>query len=138
MRAFVARSNHLTDKDRVTLSNVFDKLPSFCRPRSLYVNLVIDTSNYFFFRRHQEHVPGVMLIEAARQAIYAHYHHHSRWTRAQAAFTIESLNVDFHNFINPNYPVRIRVEEKGADEIRRPAKRWRALPPSISGISWRL
>src|SRR5207245_11269071 len=37
---------------------------------------------------------------------------------SQAAFTIESLNVDFHNFINPNYPVRIRVEEIGSAEMR--------------------
>lgn len=118
MHAFVERPNHLTDKDRVSISNLFDRLPSFRRPRSMYLNLVIDTTNSFFFRRHQEHVPGIMLIEAARQAMYAHYHHFSHWTRSQAAFTIESLNVDFHNFINPNYPVRIRVEELGLAEMR--------------------
>lgn len=118
MQAFVERSNHLKDKDRVAISNVFDRLPSFSRPRSMYVNLVIDTTNPVYFRKHQEHVPGIMLIEAARQAMYAHYHHFSHWTRSQAAFTIESLNVEFHNFINPNYPVRIRVEEAGSAEMR--------------------
>src|SRR5437879_2179548 len=61
MQAFVQRSDHLTDKDRVAISNVFERLPSFSRPRSMYVNLVIDTTNCFFFRRHQEHVPGIML-----------------------------------------------------------------------------
>jgi len=111
MQAFVERSDHLKDKDRVAISNIFDRLPSFSRPRSMYVNLVIDTTNAIYFRRHQEHVPGIMLIEAARQAMYAHYHHFSHWARSQAAFTIESLHVDFHNFINPNYPVRIRLEE---------------------------
>ncbi|MBW8831459.1 MAG: PilZ domain-containing protein [Burkholderiales bacterium] len=119
MQAFVERPDHLKDKDRVAISNIFDRLPSFSRPRSMYVNLVIDTTNSIYFRRHQEHVPGIMLIEAARQAMYAHYHHFSHWTRSQAAFTIESLHVDFHNFINPNYPVRIRVEEvRSAAESR--------------------
>jgi len=118
MQAFVERSNHLTDKDRVAISNLFERLPSFSRPRSVYVNLVIDTTNYFFFRRHQEHVPGIMLIEAARQAMYAHYHHYSHWTRSQVAFVIESLNVEFHSFIDPNYPVRIRVEDVRSAEMR--------------------
>ncbi len=118
MRAFVERSNHLADTDRVAISIIFEKLPWFNRPRTVYVNLLIDTANYFFFRKHQEHVPGIMLIEAARQAMYVQFHHHSRWTRSQAAFVIDTLNVDFHNFVDPNYPVRIRVEDAGSAKAR--------------------
>jgi hypothetical protein len=118
MQALVARECHIGDNDRAAVDRVFASLPHLERPRRLYLNLLIDTRHYFFFRRHQEHVPGLMLIEAARQAMYAHYHHYSAWTRAQAAFTIESLDVDFHGFTNPNYPVRIRVEDAAPSRER--------------------
>jgi hypothetical protein len=34
------------------------------------------------------------------------------------AFVIESLHVVFHSFIDPNYPVRIRVEDVRSAEMR--------------------
>ncbi len=118
MQALVDRKYHIGDNDRAAVDRVFARLPHVERPRRLYLNLLIDTSHYYFFRRHQEHVPGLMLIESARQAMYAHYHCYSAWTRAQAAFTIESLEVDFHGFTNPNYPVRIRVDDAAPSRER--------------------
>lgn len=113
MQALTPRADHIADSERAAIDRVFVRLPEVERPRVRYLNLLIDTNHYFFFRRHQEHVPGLMMIEAARQAMYAHYHCHSPWTRAQMAFTIESLEIDFQGFTNPNYPVRIRVDEEG-------------------------
>jgi hypothetical protein len=110
------RSQHLTDEDRYRLSQVLDKLPGLQRPAVSCFNMVMDTNNYFFYRKHHEHVPGIMLIEVVRQAMYAQYYCHSRVAKGQVSLTIENLNVSFMGFVNANYPLRIQVEDQRPPE----------------------
>jgi hypothetical protein len=70
-----------------------------------------DTQHYFFYRKHHEHVPGIMLIEVARQAMYAQYYKYSGITSGDASLTIERLEINFHSFVDANYPVRIQVTD---------------------------
>ncbi|MBI3752855.1 MAG: PilZ domain-containing protein [Deltaproteobacteria bacterium] len=110
-KRFLHRSLQINDYERHILFKVIEKLPGLSSPEVIYVNMHIDTKHYFFYRKHHEHVPGLMILEGVRQAMYAQYYRYSKYTREQISLTIENINVDFRNFINANYPVRIRVED---------------------------
>ena len=78
MQAFWPPYRHLSEAKRRELSEVTDKLPVQAdRPPIFYVTMFNDTKNYFFYRKHHEHVPGIMLMEVARQAMYAQFYKYS-------------------------------------------------------------
>jgi len=113
---FGNKSAQMSDAQRHDVSEVIDKLPGLNarnRPHILYVTMFNDTKNYFFYRKHHEHVPGIMLIEVARQAMYAQFYKFSGHKRDQVSLTIDSFGVEFMNFVDANYPVRIAVETPG-------------------------
>jgi hypothetical protein len=116
MNHLVDRSAHLSDEDRFRLSRALDKVPSLKRPQVSCFNMVMDTTNYFFYRKHHDHVPGIMLIEVVRQTMYAQYYRYSRLAKGQVSLTIENLNVNFMGFVNANYPARIQVEDVRSPE----------------------
>ncbi|MEF7612976.1 PilZ domain-containing protein [Aquincola sp. MAHUQ-54] len=105
------RSAHLSDVDRYVISAALDGIPGLVRPKVACFSMVMDTQNYFFYRKHHEHVPGIMLIEVVRQAMYAQYYRYAALARGEVSLTIENLSVDFLGFVNANYPVRIQVED---------------------------
>jgi hypothetical protein len=106
------RAAHLSDDDRFAISRALDKVSRLARPQVSCFNMVMDTTNYFFYRKHHEHVPGIMLIEVVRQAMYAQYYRYRPSAKGQISLTIENLNVNFMGFVNANYPLRIQVEDK--------------------------
>jgi hypothetical protein len=116
MGRFTERRHHLSDERRCRVSHLLDKVPSLVRPKVSCFTMVMDTSNYFFYRKHHEHVPGMMLIEVVRQAMYAQYYRHSGQTRGQISLSIAKVCIDFSNFVNSNYPLRLQVEDKRAPD----------------------
>ncbi len=111
MSHFIDRAWHLSDEDRFQVSRALDKVTWLVRPKVSCFNMVMDTTNYFFYRKHHEHVPGMMLIEVVRQAMYAQYYRYSTFAKGQISLTIENLNVNFMGFVNANYPVRVQVAD---------------------------
>lgn len=89
-------------------------------PRVLYVSFYNDLNNYFFYKKHHEHVPGMMTIEAARQTVYAHFYRYSGVKRGEVTISIANLSIDFYAYTNSNYPVRLVVED--ADPTMNPQK----------------
>lgn len=114
MNGVLPRKHQLGDFDRLLLSSALDRLAGLARPRQLYLSMVMDTRNYFFYRKHHEHVPGMMLLEVARQAMYAFFYRFSQLQRGQISLSIASLDVRFHAFVDANYPVRLLVQEQGS------------------------
>jgi hypothetical protein len=112
MSHFSDRAMHLSDDDRFAISRALDKVSWLSRPQVSCFNMVMDTTNYFFYRKHHEHVPGMMLIEVVRQAMYAQYYRYNPLAKGQVSLTIENLNVNFMGFVNANYPLRIQVEDQ--------------------------
>lgn len=84
-------------------------LPGYPRQGLLYFTLFNDTSNYFFYRKHHEHVPGLMLIEAARQAMYAQYYEYSGFARGEVSISIVDLLSSFPRYTESSYQVDVLV-----------------------------
>jgi len=87
----------------------------------LYFTLFNDTSNYFFYRKHHEHVPGLMLIEVARQAMYAHFYEHSGYARGEVSISIVDLLSSFPRYTESSFQVDVLVGDYA--EVAQPRAR---------------
>jgi hypothetical protein len=118
----------ITAATRHRLALVTDRLPCNARTNKHSMTLINDVQHYFFYRKHHEHVPGMMLIEAARQAIYAQYYRTSTEKRGEITLSMKSVNCDFADYVESNYPVTITVDttevpaEIGKAFVRRTAR----------------
>jgi len=70
-------------------------------------NILNTTDNYFFYRKSHEHVPGLMLIEVARQAMYHYFYSYSGYAKGDVSISMTSLDVDFLNYTESAYAVEI-------------------------------
>ncbi|WP_414440211.1 AfsA-related hotdog domain-containing protein [Burkholderia sp. 22PA0106] len=73
-----------------------------------FVNLA---DHYFFYRKPHEHVPGIMLLEAARQAIYYQLYTYSKHTLGTVTVSLSELNAKFHAYAELMYPVEIVIDD---------------------------
>jgi hypothetical protein len=109
--AFGAHENWITDIERVRISEIVARTAAIKVPDVYYVTFYNDLRNYFFYRKHHEHVPGTMLIEAARQGYYAQFYTATGVRPGEVSISMDSLHADFSEYTNPNYPVRIMIED---------------------------
>ncbi|AYA39823.1 hypothetical protein HZS38_04035 [Xenorhabdus nematophila] len=98
-------SNELVDKIGYSLSK-YGEFPVSRANRYIIKN---DTKHYFFYRKEHEHVPGLMLIEMSRQAMYHHVYSYSGYSRGDVSITISSLEVDFCAFTESSYELEVIV-----------------------------
>jgi hypothetical protein len=111
-RVFGAPENWIEDADRVSLAAwIKITFPDITVPDVYYCTFYNDLRNYFFYRKHHEHVPGTMLIEAARQGYYAQFYTTTEVKPGEVSISMDALKADFREYTNPNYPVRIMVDD---------------------------
>ncbi|MFM0643885.1 AfsA-related hotdog domain-containing protein [Paraburkholderia bryophila] len=67
--------------------------------------------HYYFYRKEHEHVPGVMLIEAQRQAVYYHLYKHTRHQRGKVTVSLNELNSAFYAYAELMYPIELVVDD---------------------------
>lgn len=94
-------------------------LRHFC---SSSYELINRADHYFFYRKEHEHVPGVMLIEAQRQAVYAHLYLHTLHQRGGVTVSLNKLTSEFHGYVELMYPVELVVDDLSADQSLTPRK----------------
>lgn len=84
---------------------------------------MINTANhYFFYSKMHEHVPGVMLIEAARQAVYYHLYANTDHVCGQVTVSLSELKANFYAYADLMYPIELVVDNVGQDSTRHPKK----------------
>jgi hypothetical protein len=90
--------------------------------RSSSYTFLNDASHYFFYRKTHDHVPGIMLIEAQRQAIYHHLYSNYSWVLGQVSVSLNSLQAVFYDYANLMYPIEIVVDDLAAVPSQKPRK----------------
>ncbi|QXZ13366.1 A-factor biosynthesis protein [Pseudomonas sp. AO-1] len=101
--------NGLSLDQRRQVHDVLKNLDGCPQQGLLYFTLFNDTANYFFYRKHHEHVPGLMLIEAARQAMYAQFYEHSGYARGEVSISIVDLMSSFPRYTESSFQVDVLV-----------------------------
>ncbi|MDE9453694.1 AfsA-related hotdog domain-containing protein [Xenorhabdus bovienii] len=109
-------SNELIDKVGLYLSK-YGKMP-VSRANSYIIKN--DTKHYFFYRKVHEHVPGLMIIEMSRQAMYHHVYSYSGHSRGDVSITISSLEIDFSAFTESSYELEVIVSTVADIEYKCP------------------
>jgi hypothetical protein len=110
---WVDKSCRLTPATRSRLAAITDRLPCNLRSVRQTFCMINDLKNYYFYRKHHEHVPGIMLIEVARQAMYAQIYRSARVKRGAVTITIKSMTCEFDDYVDANYPVTVSVDLSG-------------------------
>lgn len=104
---------------RSRLAKITDRLACNLRTDRQNFCMINDLKNYFFYRKHHEHVPGIMLIEVARQAMYAQIYRSAQFKRGDVTITIKSMSCEFDDYVDANYPVMVSVDPVDVPEEAR-------------------
>ncbi|MBD1582313.1 AfsA-related hotdog domain-containing protein [Pseudoalteromonas sp. S16_S37] len=81
---------------------------------------VNQAEHYFFYRKPHEHVPGIMLLEAARQTIYYQLYGFSQQQLGKVTVSLSELNAKFYHYAELMYPMEIVVDDLTAGDIQKP------------------
>lgn len=81
------------EKRAALLADKLYSLPDWGRSNLSSYRVMNDTCNYFFYNKPHEHVPGLMLIEVARQAMYHYFYSHSGYLRGDVSISIKDLGL---------------------------------------------
>ncbi|QTD44121.1 AfsA-related hotdog domain-containing protein [Ottowia testudinis] len=88
--------------------------------RSSSFSFINQADHYFFYRKPHEHVPGIMLLEAARQTIYYQLYTHSAHKLGDVTVSLSELNSKFQAYAELMYPIEIVVDDLTEGDSLRP------------------
>jgi hypothetical protein len=86
-------------------------------PRAYCATLVVDTAHRFFFEHMVEHVPGLLIIEAARQMVVATELKY-RGVAADVQFILQAFSAEFQGYLDNCVPVDLYCRETSRAEPR--------------------
>lgn len=106
-----------------TVATIDDDITSFLmlhklRNRSTSFSFVNTGEHYFFYKKPHEHVPEIMLLEAARQAIYYQLYTYSGHELGKVTVSLSELNAKFYSYGELMYPIEVIIDDitEGEDE----------------------
>ncbi|WP_159732793.1 AfsA-related hotdog domain-containing protein [Methylosinus sp. Ce-a6] len=110
-RAFLPHVAQVTREESEALAIGLAKSECWKRARVSCYLMLNDTDNYFFYRKAHEHVPGLMLIEVARQAMYHYVYNSSGYDRGEISISMSTLDVQFISYVESTYAVEALVTQ---------------------------
>jgi hypothetical protein len=79
--------------------------------RSTSYKMINQADHYFFYRKDHEHMPGIMLIEAQRQAVYTHVYTMTQHIRGDVTVSLDKLHCEFYGYVDLMYPLELVVDD---------------------------
>ncbi len=95
------------ESSRVKLSEYFEEQLGIARKEQFYAHLKVNPKHAFFFEHGNDHIPGMMLIEAIRQMGTACWHLYGKVPLKGSHFILSGIQVSFFNYINIHHPIRL-------------------------------
>jgi len=108
-RIMGTKKHLLSDQLKTKTSEILERFGIVGDASVFYANMVIDTGHYYFFEHPNEHVPGMMLIEAVRQLLVACTHQFGNVPLSGYNFVLSTMTGAFKNYLELNYPVLFKV-----------------------------
>lgn len=108
----LGRNDLIIDEcERAKLTNFFENNSEVLSAKILYTTMFNDTKHPHYYKKEHEHVPGMMVIESVRQALYAYTYTFKKCNRGDVSISITKLNSNFYKYAQSNYPLKIMVED---------------------------
>lgn len=90
--------------------------------RSTSYEMINQADHYYFYQKDHEHVPGTMLIEAQRQAIYAHVYTMTQHVRGEVTISLDKVHCEFYGYVDLMYPLELVVDDMQSERNPRVKK----------------
>lgn len=110
-QAFFPHVAPVANEESEALAIILSESKRWGRARVNCYSMLNDTKNYFFYRKSHEHVPGLMLIEVARQAMYHYVYASSGYNRGEVSISMSTLDVEFMSYVESTYAVEVLVSQ---------------------------
>ncbi len=102
------RDLYIPDEEKVKLAEIFEKIDGLEKNDSFIANMYVDINHDFFFEHPNEHVPGVMVIEAARQFAQSVVHQYGKVPFEGMSNILTKLDCQFNHFLELNFPIKMK------------------------------
>jgi len=102
---------HIPPDQVIRMIECLESLAQWDKARQGSYLLINDTKNYYFYNKQHEHVPGLMLIEVARQAMYHYVYNYLGHQRGAVSISIEDLRISFNAYTESAYEVEVVVQQ---------------------------
>ncbi|UQZ12937.1 hypothetical protein M8G38_04995 [Providencia stuartii] len=70
-----------------------------------------NAEHYFFYRKQHEHVPGIMFMEAARQAIYYQLYNNTHHKLGEVTVSLTEMKANYYTYAELMYPIEVIVDD---------------------------
>ncbi|WP_400770688.1 AfsA-related hotdog domain-containing protein [Methylosinus sporium] len=110
-RTFLPHVTPMSRDDATILAAKLTESQQWAGARVNSYRILNDTKNYFFYRKSHEHVPGLMLIEVARQAMYHYFYSASGYDRGEVSISMSELDVRFSSYVESTYAVEVLISQ---------------------------
>lgn len=102
------RDLYIPDEEKLLLSEIFEKVTEFEKSYTFITNMYVDIDHNFFFEHPNEHVPGIMVIEAARQFFQSIMHKYGNEPFEGMSNILTKLDCQFFYFLELNFPIKMK------------------------------
>lgn len=96
------------------------------------------TKDLYFYKKRHEHVPGMMLVEAARQAVYDYVYTNLGHKLNEVSISMSNLQFEFLDYTVGSYPVELLFSHKEYECRQKPKniakRRWFYQRGKLTGI----
>ncbi|MCP4133141.1 MAG: hypothetical protein GY754_19395 [bacterium] len=99
---------HLPDSERANISLILEKNKKISKSNVFFASLHVDPEHEYFFEHSNDHAPGMMLIETARQFLTACTHIYGGVPLTGINFILSALDVMFTDYVLMSHPCRIK------------------------------
>jgi hypothetical protein len=103
------KTHLVSDRIKTEVSSMLEGKIEIENRETFYANMIVDTNHPFFFEHPNEHVPGMMLIEAVRQLLVAISHKYGKVPLKDFNFVLSSMTGTFMSYLELNMPVLLKV-----------------------------
>lgn len=119
------RNRIILDSEKALLSEILFQSGLASDSVSFYANMVVDTEHQFYFEHYNEHVPGMMVIEAARQFGLATCHKYGRIPESEYQIMMSDLEIHFEKYVDYHLPIKLA----GTVDVRKtsPSGMWKKV-----------
>ncbi len=102
------RDWYISNEDKTRLSEILELFPEQPKDDIFYCNMHVNPTHNYFFEHPNEHVPGLMLIEAVRQFSIACCHLFGKVPLTGVSFLLSSMDSNFQSFLEVNFPIKFK------------------------------
>jgi hypothetical protein len=97
-----------TEAGLVALSQALEAVPELPREEVFYVNMHVDSHHPYFFEHGNDHVPAIMVLEAARQACMASMHAFGHVPLSDVRFLVSEIRTSFSRYLELAPPITLK------------------------------